>query len=418
MKVAGKVNVTARHILDRAKPGTGVERLFFHLPQGQLPINYDWLEAVVAERTSEGTFFLPDTNFCTRHEVPERVWVSLMRRRVVISPFVWHELQPWLEKPFYNAEMAKLVRDSKGAKNSPILLDGEFPWDQPHLVARKYYVTLLSARKQRGRKLVNDFLAKTGRSPTSEELNRLFQIGGNDRDFHLLRKGSQDLGKENFFADEDLVTTAAMIALFGGCDTIILTRDRDVVDQFTKLADLLTWHYQAMLFAEQFAADVGSFVTVPMPRGIAEVDLFFEAEHSLLVKKKVENPDDFVGRLLPAEFQPVLLGCLLFGGEQANLTVTPFIFNAEFDVGRLMCVKGETKGLNTNKLDGRNCHVTGFPVEIKNPRNWVVVSRDKMYPITRSGEDGILLECVPSIDYGHAVFHFDRPVLTGTSWWR
>jgi hypothetical protein len=211
----------------------GVERFFSDLDRAKQPIAYGELAKII-ERQCDGTIFVLDNSFIPRHEIDFSVWEALLRKRVVIPPFVWLELQDWLADPFSNKHMAPLFQQAKGSQTSRIILDHESKWPPDYFLAREYYVALLSDRKQRAHQIVKGFISKNGRPPNDKELQKLWQQHGNERDFHLLRKGYTDLAKPNFFADEDVIVTATMIAVLGGCDTVVLTRDADLLDQFDK----------------------------------------------------------------------------------------------------------------------------------------------------------------------------------------
>src|SRR5947199_4598810 len=131
-----------------------------------------------------------------------------------------------------------------------------------------------------------------------------------------------------------------------------------------------------MLFADLYAANRDAFAIKPMRLGVPELHFYFDPAESFLVRKHVANPDDFIGALLPPDYQPVRLTCLLFGGIPPDMTMSYLSFYAEKDMGRLLQVKGRTGGLSTDKLEGKNCHVTGFPVGIDEPREWVLVTKD------------------------------------------
>jgi len=396
---ARKVKPVLRE-LSQAKlhPGEPTRLFSEHDSQRQV-ISYSELAAII-DRQSRHTIFVLDNSFIGRHEIDQPVWDALFNKRVAIPYFVWQELQEWLNKPFANADAAKQIQQAVGCSSSHIILDHETPFPSDYMKARQYYVTLLSSRKQRSLNLVEKFSAEYGRLPDAVEMNRLFQRAGNDRDFHLLRKGYNEYKKQNFFADEDVVVFAVMIAIIAGCETVILTRDGDILDQFCKCTDLLTVQYLAMQFAKQYAARPDSYATSPMPRGIPEIEAYFNSAKSLLVRKPVIDLDTFAEAVLPSEHQVVPITCVLLGGPPGQMTRSFVRYFAEKEMMELLEAKGQTLGLNSNRLGGRNCHVTGFPKGIENPREWVVICEDN-YPSSQQG--GVR---IPQLDYAHANFHF------------
>lgn len=365
-----------KSLLETTGEHTGPLRLYNEFTAEKAPIGYPTLAAMIRAKR-DGTIFVMDSSFVPRHEIDWCVWEAILDKALVIPTFVGRELDDWLANPFSNKVIAEAINSTRSRTGGPIIFDDEMAWDQDHMAGRLYYVTLLSYRKQRGGRLVDEFERAHGRPATSDERNRLWQIHGSARDLALLRKGHVELGKSNYFADEDAVVTAGMIAFFGGHPTVLLTRDGDVLEQFAKFTELLTTHYQAMLFADLYADRPQGFLTRPLPTGRPEPATYFEPAETFLVRKHVEDPDDFVSAILPKDYAPARATCLLFGGIPPDLTMTIVTFVGETGLDRLIGVKGATGGLSTEKLGGKNCHVTGLPLGIDEPRMWAVVGKDK-----------------------------------------
>ena len=81
------------------------------------------------------------------------------------------------------------------------------------------------------------------------------------------------------------------------------------------------------------------------------------------------------------------------------MTVVSYV--GEKGLDGVIRMKGLTKGLSTDRLGGKNCHVTGFPIGIDEPRNWVVVARDKT---NLSLESGLF---IANLDLAHTAYHFE-----------
>lgn len=395
---ANKVKPVLRDLARAKLHSNSADRLFSEFDCKKQPISYPELAKII-ERQPQHTLFVLDSSFIGRHEIEQCLWDALFEKRVVIPYFVWHELQEVLQTPFANEDAAQRIRQAQDRKSDRIILDHETPVPAEYLKAREYYMTLLSSRKQRSISLVEEFRKKHGRLPDKVEMDTLFQHAGADRDFHLLHKGYSEYRKQNFFADEDVVVLAAMVATVGGCATVVLTRDGDVFDQFCKLTTLLTIHYLAMQFAQLFAESPDSFTTKPMPRGIPEIDAYFNSESSMLVRKPVQDLDTFVEAILPKEYSVVPITCVLLGGHPGDMTRSFIRYFAEKDMIKLFETKGKTLGLSTDCLGGRNCHVTGFPKGIDNPREWVVVCEDKCVSIPQGDVR------IAQLDYAHTNFH-------------
>jgi hypothetical protein len=236
------------------------------------------------------------------------------------------------------------------------------------------------------------------RKPTIEELRRLLQKAGIDRDVRIYLKGIEEIDNgKNWFTDEQLVSTAAMLALFGGQNVTILTRDHDVLDQFFCLTTQLTSHYQATVFGDRYADDPSRFPAEPMPRS-KETEYNFSVDDSFLVSKPVA-PDRFIEWLLPAEYEPIRITCVLLTGQGDELAATPLMYIGETGMYRLLEAKGLTYGRSTDRLIGRNCHVTGLPIGCE--RSKLAIVRDRTYPTT------IPEMYFAYLDLAHVTNHFE-----------
>lgn len=279
-------------------------------------------------------------------------------------------------------------------------LDEDANWGVPCGVFRSWYVNVLAEKKRRAQSCFDEFVKSHGRPHTSEEINRLFQKLGKERDFHIYRKGHSEISAgKNVFTDEELVATAAMVTLSAGRNTTILTRDHDVLEQFYKLTGLLTIHFQAALFAKRWVEAPNLFQSQPMPDS-DELQHYFNVENSMLIRKPVQ-PDFFLTWLLPSHADFLRMQCVLFAGQNDAMTITPLTYICEKRMIKLVEAKGNSLGLHTDLLNGRNCHVTGFPVGIDDPRQFVIVCKDHVLEAPDSPYR------FPLLDLTHATSHFE-----------
>jgi hypothetical protein len=202
-----KVKPVIKQLFSPAAEHKGPVRLYSEVRGVKEGIDYPELAARI-RRQEDSPFFVIDSSFIPRHEVDWCVWEAILEKKLVIPPMVGEELQPWLTNPFSNQRLAEAMSDPNREADCSVVFDIKTPWPEEYMNARAYCVTLLSYRKQRAWRLVKQFEERHGRSPTKEELNRLWQEVGTDRDFYLLRKGHEDVQKPNYFADEDVVATA------------------------------------------------------------------------------------------------------------------------------------------------------------------------------------------------------------------
>ena len=396
-----KVNPTIRHVLESPCLFKTAPRLDMYMTPEVYTITYDDLAFILGSIADGNTLFFPDMCFLNGPEVPDAVWDQILGRRLVISPYIGREMREWLPDPFRDKRIAAAIRDAVGGAENGVILDEQVEIPEYQHYGRIYYVTLLGYRKSQVRDLVKKFEGEHGRKPDEDELDRLLKRNSISKDRQLLVKGAQELARgAHFFSDEDLVVTAGIGSLADGSHSVILTRDRDVLEQFNKFANLITTQYFSMLFAERYTSAPGEFDARPLPTGIPTIDAYFSAGDGQMVRKPVSDPDRFVGWILPEEVNQVKMTCILVGGNSPELKFSMISFNAERDMYRLIATKGKTRGMNTDRLGGRNCHVTGFPIGVPDPREHVLIVRDR----TRPTEGGDMQ--VSELDIGHAIHNF------------
>jgi hypothetical protein len=108
--------------------------------------------------------------------------------------------------------------------------------------------------------------------------------------------------------DEILVCRAVEHAVRTGQQTVILTKDPDLEEQFFKLTWLLCSHYKAMLAAGQYARDFGSFRTIPVSERVRDDD-WWPIQDGGAVLADGERWGDGRDGVLPAFYRFVGVGC-------------------------------------------------------------------------------------------------------------
>ena len=271
------------------------------------------------------TFFL-DTCFLTAEEIPARFWKSIYRFKVGIVPLIEYELQDWLNSPNNNS----YIRDSfLRAKSS----------DDPHLefldaldlksslgAGAMHYIKLLALRKQ-----VYTIVRKTlendlGRVPSKEELQSRVQRYVSDRGMTLAKKGILDAQKPNFMADESLLVRGFLYALETGHDVTILTRDRDLLEQFYKLQYLVDTHYRSQLMAKSYHEQPLNFHEYVMESDGANTA--FESCKLLHMPAGMDN------RVLPREYQFANVHVDYVGESKGSKTFSSYRFCADRQTSR------------------------------------------------------------------------------------
>jgi hypothetical protein len=213
---------------------------------------------------------------------------------------------------------------------------------------------------------------------------------------HAGEEGEEvDWGRATAYTDEALVVLAAMHAIQTGQQTVILTRDEDVMEQFYKLRWFLDTHYRGMLTADVYAREFSTFTTHKLADVGDVITDAFEIEGGLLF----ERTDEFLQRVLPARSTFVAMHCWLLREDER----TQMIFGAEREMERLLFVKGKTGGLNTNLLNERNCHIWLAPLDV--PR-WAhgcgIIARDRR--VALKGTDVAL----GALDVNQSIFTGER----------
>jgi hypothetical protein len=191
---------------------------------------------------------------------------------------------------------------------------------------------------------------KLGRAPTQEEFHAEVQSQLGERGYLLARKGLEVQNSTNKLTDEHLVVTATLTAILWGSEVVIMTRDPDVLEQYAKLCTLTKEHYRSTLIAELYASNPAAFA--------------FKEERLLDHTMRARFSGDSVLRLettdvefdpSPRKFHFANIYCLLLGGPPENMKVTVSNFCAETEMAQALRMEASTRGLTTDKFDGRNC---------------------------------------------------------------
>lgn len=317
-------------------------------------------------------FFL-DNNLFGGESKPESFWDVLLNHRIVLTPLIWDEMSDWIENPHCDEYIHDVVKDS--SSDSIDLLD-YYQEPPPWHLAFMYYSYLLSVRQTIKRMIESDFVMEHKRPTTVDEQTKLIQKWAAPHEVQLIKKA---FATTPSVTDEELVASAVVSAIANNRQTIILTRDHDVQLHFRKMMELIDIQYQAMLFAAQIAEDRQKFRLHRIARS-NEVLQKLSNSDPLLVKKPCTGRD-FVEMLLPAEYQPIRVGCIFLGGQGDDLCCSFLSYVAETGMNNLLNVKQNgwerngrpVWGLNTDRLDGLNCHITGMPVGILNPNEHAII---------------------------------------------
>lgn len=194
-------------------------------PAAREPTNWSALiEALSTER--ELAVFCDNSAFDT--SAPLELWEVLLSEpgRLVFTERVNAELRPWLRRHLSHPVAAAIRNRHSGISERLEPKSG-----QPGRRVFDYYMALLGIRREGIEVVRRVFRREQGRDPDTEEERHLAaQVQQ-----HLGQRGRLIATKHSGnFTDEALVYLAVEHALTTGKQTLVLTRDADVEEQFFK----------------------------------------------------------------------------------------------------------------------------------------------------------------------------------------
>jgi hypothetical protein len=349
----------------------------------------------------ERTIIVCDTNVFI-DDVGETLWDALLAAQITVLPTVYKELQNvWLDSPRYNSRVRNLFVQSFQTKDdkAPFLFE-QLPVDDYGQVRQAvgYYVNVLAQRKRAMEYVSAIVRTRTGRDPDPAELQRLANHHCGERGYQLAKRAAQNPHRPFPFADEELVVTSAFMALLTGNELVLLTRDAGIQEQFYKFVWLLDTHYRGMLLAEDFARDPQTYQAVNLAAGDPRISPAFVGSTNLLLRRTPERYDE----LLPDDDTPLPLHCILLGSAGEEKVAAPIVFCPDRrGLCRLIWTKGSTGGLNTDLLDGLNCHPFLFPLSFHPLGSYAAVARDQVFSFGGNLQ-------IPWLDIHQAVFESER----------
>jgi hypothetical protein len=350
----------------------------------------DWSALTEAVRQEEELVVFCD-NSAFDDDAPADLWEALLSvpGRLMLTRRVSAELRPWLlKRPLHPVHVAiRDDHDAVGFRDEPAV-------GQPGRRVFDYYMALLASRRNFIEVMRRVFRREQGRDPDpAEELQLANDLQRNFGERGRLI-GTKPIGRAT---DEALVYLAVEHAITTGKQTLVLTRDADVEDQFFKLLWLVDTHYRGMLLATRYAADPSAFPTRPVPDAILQ-DLNgpFEPRDALLIER-----DAYMRGLLPARRRFVAISCWNAGAYFSSLT-----FGAEMEMRQLLEIKDKTGGWSTDCLDGRNMHASVSPLPVGGKQDFAALVYDRRKNVARSGASIAKLDFMQALVSGerHAAF--------------
>ncbi len=269
----------------------------------EAPYDPEALVRVVSD--SHHSLFLDTSAF--DFEMPHEVWPRIIEsRQLVLVGGVLRELEPWLARnKSHPAAQAVLARDPHIDFYARSALPATM-W-----VGATFYVNLLVRRKQLLSVVQFDLARRLERPATEQEVQREVQRTYGERGWLLARKERAGF-KEISHVDEELVCLAVANALYTRTPTVIVTRDKDVFEQFYKLWNLIDLDYRSVLLANSYATAFSGYR--PRPLVLDEPwlrDVFVDDSNNVAF----ERADDLDELVLPREFDFVPISCWRIGSK-------------------------------------------------------------------------------------------------------
>jgi hypothetical protein len=305
-----------------------------------------------------------DTNMVTTSV--SGFWSELLQQpgRLVFTIPVIDELEEFLcrkpDHPLYRALME--------GHESVLVLEHP-PRGTPDSIAEEYYVTLMLCRRSTfdTTKAISEGLngRKLTRSEEAKIRSNMQRILSRERIVLDAKERSP------YLTDESLVYYAVRHALASGQPTMILSSDFDVAAQFRHLIEIVLSHYRAMLIADRYEQEPSLF----RPRAISPDVLggYFRDEPGVEIDLTVLGPDNPLPSSTPIH---VPISCMTATPHH----VSEMAFNAETEMKWVLWMKGNTPGLSTNRLNGRNLHAWTVHVDGV-PNGHGIVAHDRHVPL-------------------------------------
>jgi hypothetical protein len=372
-----------------------IARLAFALQADHAYTTRDLMERIRGTY-ADAVFVLDSSFFDDRLDV--EIWRTLLHvpRRIALLPHVEEELRGWVV-----SHASHPAARAVAARDSPLERVDFGTWDEDEIRAFTYYVQLLGLRKSLYKLVAYRRESELGRDLTEQEIlqakrQTLGDFG--ERAVVLTRKASGgDPSSLTFYTDEAVTTLAFFISIRTGRPAIVLTRDQDILEQFYKLQWLLDTQYRGHLLAEAYLAELRP--TREMPVGAPWDEAFVAGSNNRLF----ERSDRDLELLLPERYTPARAECWLL-----RTTETVLSFEGEREIARLLDAKGRTGGLNTERLQPRNCHIWLGPLPVERAlRGYAAIAEDRRIQMKRTNV------ALPMLDVNQALMtgeRFKRPM--------
>jgi hypothetical protein len=329
----------------------------------------DW-GALVAALSAEHELAVFCDNSAFDDDAPPDLWAALLSEpgRLVLTERVNVELKPWLlKRPTHPVTVALLSSDPGiGERLEP--KSGE-----PGKRVFDYYMALLASRRNGLEIARMVFVRQHGRVPDADEERGL----ADEVQKYLDQRGrliaTKPAGK---LTDEALVYLAVEHALTTGKQTLVLTRDADVEEQFFKLLWLIETHYRGMLLADSYADHFGIYPIFQVPDSLLNDPRGpFEPHDAVLIERDPDMRD-----LLPREPHCVGISCM-----NAGTYFSQARFMGETEMGRLLQIKDATGGLSTDRFGERNMHASIHPIPTGLGHDCAALVYDRRAPVGTNG---------------------------------
>jgi hypothetical protein len=284
------------------------------------------------------------------------------------------EIANWLKDPRgVNTEAQQIVsRVSQGICDQVSTFDvSQAPRWIPLGLA--YYVNLLGLRRETVTAVQSEIAEHSGTQPSRQNVNNLVKTRFGERGSRLAKNSDRHGQPDHRYNDEAIVMFAITHALMSGQETIILTHDEKVFEQFYKAVWLVDTHWHSMLMADLFAKDPLAFAPLrhasDAPERVVRVlEQVFDLSTADAVFMNKPSPE--LREILPSGLTTVPIQCVLI---KERVHVMKFGLVQEMEA--IYRTKVACDWRNTGSLEDRNFHVSLGPVAYE-IGNWAAVAKD------------------------------------------
>jgi len=281
-----------------------------------------------------------------------------------------------VRKPLaFASSQGRLYKLDNISKNEANLSHSAIFPDMAIELQRLHYLAILTHKRLLGHLVWKKLRDTLGHVPTTQEWQesiKLFEFGRKSYLRATTSAPSEPI--DSIHVEDWLILYAAFNAIFDGHNSIVITNDRTVIEQFVTLCVCMQRDYRAWTMCP----------------------------HIMLIDLSWDDKDDMTGRrygfkslpivlqigeeqcekMLPVHPWPIHLHCWLIERKDDGWGLIPMSFRAERPMHAAISFRGANGGRNTTSLGDHNIHFLSVPNQLVQSAQ-LMIGRDS---ITKMGE--------------------------------